>query len=227
MKPYFTQPQSLETIKRLESLSCNYWPSISKYQQLSEPFIREFHDKVYWPYISCFQQLSEDFIREFKDEVDWSFISQYQKLSEPFIREFKNRVDWIGISFFQQLSEPFIKEFHSKINHKLLPNKIDSRSDEEKLEEIKFYAENYNLKFDGEYLYAFRNHENNRGIFGGYYPTKGIYKDWKCDLNPYEENSYGFGIFPKGNTPVRVHYKWWGTIVNYYDKARVWAFEMI
>ena len=43
-----------------------------------------------------------------------------------------------------------------------------------------------------------------------------------------EENSFGLGIFPTGNTPVKVKIEDWGLEVNRKDgKARVWGFEVI
>ena len=47
------------------------WNEISKYQKLSEPFIKEFSDKVHWANISKYQKLSENFIKEFHDKVFW------------------------------------------------------------------------------------------------------------------------------------------------------------
>ena len=87
------------------------WEKVSRYQKLSENFIREFKDSVNWYWISRRQSLTENFIREFKDSVDWNGISYKQKLSEPFIREFKDSVDWAAISYHQKLSEEFIREF--------------------------------------------------------------------------------------------------------------------
>jgi len=48
-------------------------------------------------------------------------------------------------------------------------------------------------------------------------------------LNPNHENSYGFGIWPKGNTPIRVKLEDWGTEVkkDSQGKARVRGFEII
>jgi len=91
------------------------WDCIFTYQKLSEDFIREFQDKVYWYYISKYQKLSEEFIREFQDKVNWNYISKYQKLSEEFIREFKRKVNWDWISMNQKLSEEFIREFQDKV----------------------------------------------------------------------------------------------------------------
>jgi len=55
------------------------------------------------------------------------------------------------------------------------------------------------------------------------------YRDWRCDLNPDEENSFGLGIWPKGNTPVRIKIKDWGCEVKNHNegKGRVWEFETI
>ena len=41
---------------------------------------REFKGSVNWGYISKYQKLSEDFIREFKDSVDWNH--SISKISE-------------------------------------------------------------------------------------------------------------------------------------------------
>jgi hypothetical protein len=92
------------------------WKCISQYQKLSEGFIREFQDKVSWSNISAYQNLSENFILEFKDKVNWSNISRCQKLSEGFIREFKYEVSWVWISEYQKLSEYFIREFQDKVD---------------------------------------------------------------------------------------------------------------
>ena len=56
---------------------------------------------INWNYISKYQKLSEDFIREFQNKINWHWISHYQNLSEDFIREFKNKVDWHWISHYQ------------------------------------------------------------------------------------------------------------------------------
>ena len=209
------------------------WINISAYQQLSENFIREFKDKVNWGYISCYQQLSEDFIREFKDKVNWYFISYYQKLSENFIKEFKNKVDWYYISINQKLSENFIKEFKNKIYIKLY-NKVNREiSYLQKIEEVKEYCKKHNLEFDekNKYFYAYRDHDNfGRGIYNKtiFYEKGKYYKDWHLDMRKDEENSFGLGIFPKGNTKVKILIENWGVEVNREDgKCRVWGFEII
>ena len=51
-------------------------------------------NKLHWNLISKFQNLSEDFIRKHKYDVDWQKISFYQEnLSIPFIEEFINYLD--------------------------------------------------------------------------------------------------------------------------------------
>ena len=58
----------------------------------------------------------------------------------------------------------------------------------------------------------------------GYY-----YRDFHCDLDSSEKNSFGLGIWPEGNTKVKVKISDWGTKVNNDSngKARVWAFELV
>jgi len=97
--------------------------------------------------------------------------------------------------------------------------------------EVKKYAQQYNLKVDEKYLYAFRIHDDfGRGMFSkAIFYTKGkYYRDWHCDMRVNKENSFGLGIFPKGNTPVKVKIEDWGVAVSRKDgKARVWGFEVI
>ena len=94
---------------------------------------------------------------------------------------------------------------------------------------MKQYAKQHKLKIIKGYLYAYRNHDKfHRGQMGAIYPKPGLYRDWHCDQRAEVENSFGFGIWPKGNKRVRVHYQDWGVAVNRDDgKARVWAFELL
>ena len=209
------------------------WLYISKYPELSESFIREFKDKVNWIYISEHQKLSESFIKEFKDKVEWENISANQKLSENFIREFKDKVNWDYISSHQKLSESFIKEFKDKVDKKLYKAINREISYQQKLKEVKEYCKKYNLEFDykNRCFYAYREHDiYNRGIYNKTisYKKNKYYKDWHLDMRKNIENSFGLGIFPKGNTKVKVLIKDWGVSVNRKDgKARVWGFEIV
>jgi hypothetical protein len=59
---------------------------------------------------------------------------------------------------------------------------------------------------------------------------KGIYyRDWHCDMNSSNKNSFGLGIWPEGNTPIKIKVDDWGCRVttDRNGKARVWAFEII
>ena len=170
-------------------------------------------------------------VKEFKDKVDWVNISQYQKLSEDFIREFKDEVDWGWISVFQKLSEDFIREFKDKVDIKVYNTVHEDKTIEQKKQEVIQYAKEHDLKYDNEYIYAFREHDKyNSGIFNKtiQYKRNKYYRDWHCDMRKDIENSFGLGIFPKGNVPVKVKIEDWGVSVNRVDgKARVWGFEII
>jgi len=206
------------------------WTTISRNQKLSEYFIREFKDKVDWCYISIHQELSEDFIQEFKDRVDWRYISINQELSGDFIQEFKGRVDWYYISIYQKLSKGFIKEFKNRINLKFYLDINKKRTRKEKIKEMMEYAVRYNLKFDGNYLYAYRVHDHvGRGIynFANFYEKGKYYKDFHCDMREEIKNSFGLGIFSLGNIKVKISVKDFGVWINGCDKCRVWGFTTI
>ena len=96
------------------------------------------------------------------------------------------------------------------------------------LEELK----KHNLKFENGLLYAFREHDQwGRGAFRKTitYTEKKEYRDWRCDMNPLKENSFGLGIWPKGNTAITVKTEDWGCEVSgdADGKGRVWAFTII
>jgi len=104
------------------------------------------------------------------------------------------------------------------------------RTKEQCLKEMKMYAEEYNLKFDGECLFAFRNHDTvGRGMFNKtiFYKRGKYYRDWHLDANELNKNSFGLGIFPEGNTPVKVHVDDWGCSMPTTNKCRVWAFTVL
>jgi hypothetical protein len=140
-------------------------------------------------------------------------------------------VNWIHISSYQKLSEEFIREFKDKVDINIQTANHKEKTRKQKIIEVKEYTSKHNLKFDGKYLYAFRNHDVwGRGIFNKTisYEKGKYYRDWHCNMNPQIENSFGLGIFPQGNTPVKVKTEDWGVKVNKKDgKARVWGFEVI
>ena len=207
------------------------WNYISFNQKLSEKFIKKFSNKVYWNYISEYQKLTEKFIEKYENKVDWSYISYNQKLSEKFIEKNKDKVDWINISEYQKLSEKFIEKYKDKINIEIQEKNFKEKTLEEKLKEIKEYAKEHNLEFKNNKLIAYRNHDmHNRGVWNKTisYEKGKYYKDWRCNMNKEEENSFGLGVFPKGNTKVEVKVEDWGCEVGWEDgKARVFGFKVI
>ena len=142
--------------------------------------------------------------------MNWDYIAKYQKLSKNFIREFKDKVDI---------------NLYKKVNRKI--------SYLQKIKEVKEYCKKYNLEFDykNRCFYAYRNHDIlGRGIWNKTisYKKGKYYKDWHLDMRKNEENSFGLGIWPKGNTKVKVLIKDWGVEVDRKDgKARVLGFEIV
>jgi len=207
------------------------WTEISMGQKLSEKFMEKHQDKLDWTEISMDQKLSEKFIEKHQGKLNWSYISSCQQLSEEFIEKYQDKVYWICISECQALSKEFIIKFKDKINITLYKKSHKVKSLKQKRLEVKQYAEEFNLKYDDEYLYAFREHDQ----FGSgmhksniYYEKGKCYRDWHCDMKEHEQNSFGLGIFAKGNTPVKVKIEDWGLKMNRRDgKCRVWGFEVI
>ena len=93
------------------------WIDISKFEELSEEFIRQFANNIDWYWISRNQKLSKQFIREFADKVNWYWIvvTQHQRLNKKFIREFADRVDWNKISYYGLLSNSLIRKLTNKV----------------------------------------------------------------------------------------------------------------
>lgn len=221
------------------------WKKVSESQKLSEEFIWEFRQKVVWHKICASQRLSEEFLRKAQDFLNqngvWARVATYQRLSEKFIIDYIPQIH-ASMSFSlilknQNLSKEFLDKYdngaityndYEKGEYKDIHRETTR---EENIKEMKEYAEKYKLKFDGEYLYAFRNHdEYGRGMWNRtiFYETGKYYHDWHCDMRRDTENSFGLGIFPKGNTPVRVKVEDWGVCVSRKDgKCRVWGFEVL
>jgi hypothetical protein len=152
--------------------------------------VEEFKDKVSWYCISKYQNLSEEFIREFQDKINWWNISQYQKLSEGFIREFKEKVSWGCISKYQKLSENFIREFKLKID----PDNWLYKDKKFKLEKIK---ETGLYEFlDADHILAYKGIRSDRYSkfnFQYRYLTGETY-ECHCDYTS-SENSFGLSAW--------------------------------
>ena len=230
----------IESLIKVLDLNCSVdefsdkvdWYCISSNQKLSESFIGKFSDKINWDYISMYQKLSLEFLAKYSGKINWYCISSNQKLSLSFIAKFSDKIYWDKISIYQKLSMKFI----GKYKDKLLPDvkvyqKVHHRSINDKVKEIEAYSDKWGLRFDGKFLYAFREHDKNGcGMFNKIivYEKGKYYRDWHLDLNKDNKNSFGLGIFPKGNVRVRVKVEDWGIEVNRDDgKARVMGFEII
>jgi len=212
-----------------------YWNYISIYQKLSEKFIEKYEDKINWNWISINQKLSERFIEKHEDRVYWDWISENQKLSEEFIEKHEDRVDWSHISQYQKLSEKFIEKYKDRIDVNVqMRSYHDKRTEKQKEKEILEYCKKYNLKVErkNRVFYAYREHDKwGRGKWNKTisYRKGRYYRDWHCDLDPENKNSFGLGIFPKGNIEVKVKFEDWGVVTKDSNdgKARVWGFEIV
>jgi len=109
---------------RDQNLDQRMWSIISRYQILSEFFIKKYCKKLNWNLICECQKLSENFMRELQDKLNWSNVSEFQVLSEKFIEEFQDKLYWNFISKYQILSRSFIEKLINNINfYRLSQNK--------------------------------------------------------------------------------------------------------
>ena len=207
------------------------WDWVSEYQKLSSKDLEKYKDLLDWDWVSEYQKLSSKDLEKFKDRLNWGLVSKYQKLSSKDLEKYKDLLDWDWVSQCQKLSSKDLEKYKDKIDLKLQETHHKEKSLEQKLKEIKAYAEKHNLKFDGEFLYAFREHDQcGRGAFNKTisYKKGNYYRDWHVDMNPYSAASFGLGIWPKGNTPVKVAVEDWGLEVpNDKGKCRVWGFTVL
>ena len=199
---------------------------INSFQDVEKVFGRNFG---VWYLISKHQNLSEGFIREFKDKVNWYWISSHQNLSEGFIREFKDKVNWNEISIYQHLSEGFIREFDLSIN----PDNWLCWNRDQKIEAVKNSPYEFDGEYlyafkavrkDFHSVYSFRFQ---------YLPGQTFETHCDCTSN---ENSFGFSgwtkekaleYYNKGKIiKMKIHIDDLGRIVKGY-KLRCKKFEVL
>ena len=72
------------------------WFSLSFAEDISEEFLRLFHDKISWGFISFkyINDFSDDFIRVFADKFNWNQLALYGNISMELIEENVYRINW-------------------------------------------------------------------------------------------------------------------------------------
>ena len=192
-------------------------------------------------WVCYFQKLTQTFIsKHWKDLTGYQryLVCNNQKLTQPFITKRWNELtedQRDRVCYYQKLTQPFISKHWEVLTewqrdlitqiHKNYPTKT------ERIKGAKAYAKQHGLRVKGQWLYVFRNHDKRGcGLFSKttFYSKGRLYRDWHCDPRVDVENSFGLGIWPEGNTPVRVPLDSFVVAVSRHDgKARVEAFEVI
>lgn len=80
----------------ITELNNNDWYQISSFSELSEEFIRQYHDKLDWPTLIDAGVLNESLLNDFHDKIklpfDWErIITYYEKLSLEFLTKFLDK----------------------------------------------------------------------------------------------------------------------------------------
>jgi hypothetical protein len=68
-------------------------------------FFIKYSDKLNWNLISRYQKLSENFIKKHSDKVNWYEISYYQKLSGKFIKRNVNKINFTLLMMNKNISD--------------------------------------------------------------------------------------------------------------------------
>ncbi len=161
------------------------------------------------------QSLNQKFISKI-----WNGLREYQRdqvcENQSLNQEFISKI-WNGLREYQR---DLIQAINLNFPHK-----------KERIKRARDYATKHGLTIKGSFLYAFREHGNNgEGQFNPTtrYRSGESYRDWHCDPRQERDNSFGFGIWPKGNTPITVPLKDFVVETNRSDgKARVYAFTVL
>ena len=176
----------------------DHYQNFSKTTIVSEIFFRYFH-KVFtwrdWEQISKYQYLSENFIRDFQNNVNWYTISNYQKLSDSFKKEFENNLKFNSSIRFNDFSKKNWLDLH--INERMdIAKKYYDLIEINKISYIDCYkavTNNYKSIYEtcispstSHFIYDKLNF---------------IYET-NCDYDMQNLNSYGFGCWNLENAKL-------------------------
>ena len=141
-------------------------------------------------------------------------VCSYQKLITDQIDKF-----WLGMTEYQRDAVCSYQKLTTGQINKFWPGMTEPQKNiiitvqkamptgEESIERAKAYAEKHNLRIDDKFLYAYRNHDmHGRGTYNRtiFYESGKSYHDFHCDPRPEVECSFGLGIWPEGNTKVKI-----------------------
>lgn len=220
-------PEDLEKFRNYVS-----WKDISKSQKLSLTQLDKYKFYLDWELISVYQKLSTEHFFCFKDYLClyWHNIIRYQNLNSKDLELFKDKLNWNMVSKYQKLSSEDLEKYKNLININVQKKHHKEKNIDKKKREMVAYAKKYNLRFDGHFLYAFREHDQwGRGVWNKtiIYKRGIYYRDWRVDMDGRNPASFGLGICPKGNTPVKVSVQDWGMEVFSGVKCRVFGFTVL
>jgi hypothetical protein len=223
-------------------------------------FDKEISNSECWGALVRYQPLSEEILEEYANAFNWLDVLEYQPLSREFFDKHKSRIffamEVIGVKgndpfFWNKWITPYILQDERRIRYSPLNFSPEreaelqriydlcfeklhrQKSHEEKLAEMRAYAEKHGFVMKDDILYCYRQHTpEGRGLSHQRIKYKlGVYyRDWHCDLRPESYITFGFGLDPKGNVLVTVKAEDWGTECTHKEEegcARVWGFTVV
>jgi len=263
MRQHLTTEEAEALFERMElkvhELGSEDWDSFFYDYTVSEDFLYKYRDVINFNRLGLYQIIptkllvnldllpefstllgNQIFPEKYLDSVShkltgecWDILSASHPISEKFMMRHSKSINWTFASYCQPMSIDFAKRYKSKKGFKYNKHLRKHHREYDPKEEAIAYASLHQMKYDDDYLYAYRNHTSSgRGSFmknRNYLPGV-YYRDWRCDLDPAAKNSFGFGIWNGGNTTVRVKLSDFGCAVDegeFSSKARVWGFEVV
>lgn len=112
------QKNHFDTFYVLEYGNGQFWNNLICEYALTEDQLEMIFDWVAPLFVSRWQKLSEEFMRRHADRLDWSTLSIYQKFSTDFIRENYDKVFWVAMAENQELDEKTKREFKEELDWK-------------------------------------------------------------------------------------------------------------
>lgn len=104
---------------RVDSKRYLNWDLVSQIKNLPEDFIKKYSNHLYWPTLCKFQNLSEQLIEQNLHKVDWIGISyNTSNLSKKFLDKYVDKLYWNIIIRRNDLSQEFLREYKDKIDWK-------------------------------------------------------------------------------------------------------------
>lgn len=102
-----------EQLRKIEPYVKDFTLFIRPQSNVSEAFLREFHEKIKFSSVSgnIFEKVSISFLEDFQDHLDWNDITYSLVFTEEIFDKFGHRINWDQILQFYWISERLVDKY--------------------------------------------------------------------------------------------------------------------